>query len=439
MAPRDVAPQPCAHPTHSTASAPSESLNRAASSEQPADLSAAEDLSLGSDLPLGLTIDLRIDDSMQCAGELFSQSASLMQRLRGPHGCPWDREQTPETIRRYTLEETYEVLDAIERKHSNDLCEELGDLLLQVLFYAQMASESVDEAERFTIADVVQGLNRKLIRRHPHVFGEAASLAAGNTAVALPTPAANFPVAPIDTTGVLRNWEQIKQAEKFSRSQSARPGAQHGSSGPHEPMDRMAGVLRSQPALLEAHKLGAAAAKCGFDWTDPQGLLAKIREEADEVEVEMTALTAMRSDPAAAGPQATAWRESLERNLQMEVGDLLFVTASLARHLKVDAETALRDANAKFRSRFAAMEAIEATEATDAGTPTNAQEVMESTGTTSVAQAVAQSAQQKAARPLEERSLEELESLWQQAKQREAVLKAAAPAIHLRGQRESTS
>src|SRR5690242_1523311 len=140
---------------------------------------------------------------MPTTGELFERSVSIMARLRGPGGCPWDREQSFATIRKYTLEETYEVLEAIEREHWSDLAEELGDLLLQVLFYAQMGSE----ADYFTIEDVLEHLNRKLIRRHPHVFGEEASAAAGNRAQV----DASAAIAP---AGVLANWEAIKEAEK---------------------------------------------------------------------------------------------------------------------------------------------------------------------------------------------------------------------------------
>ncbi len=278
-------------------------------------------------------------------GKLFAEAVEIMARLRGPAGCPWDREQTPESIRRYTLEETYEVLDAIERKHAGDLCEELGDLLLQVLFYAQMASE----AGEFSIEDVVAGLNRKLIRRHPHVFGAEASAAAGNRAEL-------GSVAGIDAGEVLANWSAIKKMEKTSQV------------GDEQPSSRLAGVLRAQPALLEAQKLGSAAAKCGFDWPDAAGLFGKIREEVAEVEAEVEAEVAPGIAPT--------------RELRLEVGDLLFSTVNLARHLGVDAETALRDANGKFRYRFEAME--------HAGGP-----------------------------PLEEQSLGELEALWVKAKRGE--------------------
>jgi MazG family protein len=277
-------------------------------------------------------------------GELFRQSVGIMARLRGPDGCPWDREQSPESIRAYTLEETYEVLDAIERKHPQDLCEELGDLLLQVIFYAQMASD----ADEFTIADVLTGLNRKLVRRHPHVFGVEAAVAAGMHPET--TPGAVDGKA----DAVVANWGAIKRMEKSNRQEALK--------------GRMDGVLRSQPALLEAQKLGSAAAKCGFDWPDPNGLLEKIQEEAAEVVAEFS------SDGAAS------------KELHLEVGDLLFVTANLARHLKVSPEMALRDASAKFRSRFAAMEKAERSD----GGPL-----------------------------LEARSLDDLESLWNAAKQQE--------------------
>jgi ATP diphosphatase len=247
------------------------------------------------------------------AGALFAESVAIMARLRGPGGCPWDREQSFATIRKYTLEETYEVLDAIEREHWADLAEELGDLLLQVLFYAQMG----DEAGYFSIMDVLGHLNRKLIRRHPHVFGEEASAAAGNRALVDAATAS-------EAAGVLINWEAIKKAEKKQ--------AQDGSSA-----SLLDEVPRSFPALLEASKLGSKAAKVGFDWPDTAGLMEKVQEECREIETEVRA---------GAVPEA----------VEGEVGDLLFTVVNLARHLKVDPELALRRTNGKFRRRFTAME-----------------------------------------------------------------------------------
>src|ERR1700676_605307 len=187
------------------------------------------------------------------AAFLFEQSATIMARLRAPGGCPWDREQTFDTIRKYTLEEVYEVFDAIERRDFEHLAEELGDLLLQVLFYAEMAANE----GHFTINDVLEHLNRKLIRRHPHVFGEEASRAAGN-------------VADVDAdvgesaAAVLRNWEEIKALEKR----------------PVEKVEsRLDAVQRAMPALAEAAKLGSKAAKAGFDWTNWRDLLPKVAEE----------------------------------------------------------------------------------------------------------------------------------------------------------------
>ena len=247
----------------------------------------------------------------QEAGPLFAEAVAIMARLRAPSGCPWDREQTFDSIRKYTLEETYEVFDAIERRNWADLQDELGDLLLQVLFYAEMAAGP----GYFTIADVIAGLNRKLVRRHPHVFGEEAAAKAGNAAQGLET-------GDITATKVLSNWDEIKRLEKQADPQG------------EELLDS---IPRSFPALLEARKLGSKAAKSGFDWPDAQGLFDKVREELAEVEAEVAA---------PANPGAVAG----------EIGDLLFTVVNLARHLDVDPEFALRETNAKFRRRFGAME-----------------------------------------------------------------------------------
>jgi ATP diphosphatase len=247
---------------------------------------------------------------------LFAEAVSIMARLRGPDGCPWDREQSFETIRKYTLEEAYEVFDAIERRHWNDLCEELGDLLLQVLFYAQMAGEP----GYFTIADVIAGLNRKLVRRHPHVFGDEASVAAGN---AVDSP---LETVGIDAPQVLRNWDAIKRAEKAK---------------PQRQSSVLDAIPRSLPSLLEAAKLGSRAGKSGFDWPDTEGIFAKLEEETEELR------QAIRGQPSAGTQDA----------IVSEVGDMLFTVVNLARRLNVEPEFALRHTNAKFRRRFAAMEA----------------------------------------------------------------------------------
>ena len=229
----------------------------------------------------------------------LAEAVAIMARLRGPDGCPWDREQTFDTIKRHTLEETYEVFDAIERRAWPELRDELGDLLLQVLFYAQMA----DEAGYFNIDDVASALNAKLIRRHPHIFGE---------------------VKAEDAATVLKNWEEIKREEK----KAAGAGSQ----------SLLADVPRSMPAMMEAGKLGSRAAKVGFDWPDAEGLFAKLDEEIGELREELSA----EGDRSA--------------EIEGELGDLLFTVVNLARHLKVDPETALRATNAKFRRRFTAME-----------------------------------------------------------------------------------
>lgn len=235
------------------------------------------------------------------ATDALAEAVAIMARLRGPNGCPWDREQTFDSIKRHTLEETYEVFDAIERRAWPDLKDELGDLLLQVLFYAQMASE----AGHFNIADVAANLNAKLIRRHPHIFGD---------------------VEATDADAVLRNWEQIKRAEKQAS------GKQQDST--------LDDIPRTMPAMLEAGKLGSRAAKVGFDWPSADGLFDKLQEEIAELQAELP--------PAATKPTSPAAEE--------ELGDLLFTAVNLARHLKLDPESALRSSNAKFRRRFAAME-----------------------------------------------------------------------------------
>ena len=266
--------------------------------------------------------DNLLTDPKQAAA-LFEQSAAIMARLRAPGGCPWDREQSFDTIRKYTLEEAYEVFDAIERRDFPHLAEELGDLLLQVLFYAEMAANE----GHFTVSDVLDHLNRKLIRRHPHVFGEEASRAAGNEAVVDAAVEGS-------ATKVLRNWEEIKAAEKASKS-----------SEPASSQSRLDSVQRAMPALAEAAKLGSRAAKSGFDWPHWRDLLPKLTEETAELEAE-AALVEKSNDPAH------------HARVEAELGDLLFTVVNLGRHLNVDAEMALRGCNLRFRQRFSKMEEL---------------------------------------------------------------------------------
>jgi MazG family protein len=280
------------------------------------------DVARSADSPESSSTVPRIDTATDAAraAALFEQSVAIMARLRAPGGCPWDREQSFDTIRKYTLEEVYEVFDAIERRDFKHLAEELGDLLLQVLFYAEMAANE----GHFTIADVLDHLNRKLIRRHPHVFGEEASREAGNQADV------NADVAG-SAAAVLRNWDEIKAAES---PHSAEPWK--GS--------RLDTVQRAMPALAEAAKIGSKAAKSGFDWPHWRDLLPKVAEETAELEAE-----------AAAGeqdPNDKACRSAIEA----ELGDLLFTVVNLGRHLGVDAEMALRGCNLRFRERFRQME-----------------------------------------------------------------------------------
>jgi ATP diphosphatase len=231
----------------------------------------------------------------------------IMAALRAPGtGCPWDLEQTFRTIAPYTIEEAYEVADAIERGDLQDLKEELGDLLLQVVFHARMA----EEASVFGFGDVVEAITTKLVRRHPHVFGDARDL------------------SPVEVKAL---WDTIKAAEKAER---ARARADAGEVGAEHSL--LAGVPRSLPALTRAEKLTRKAATVGFDWPEAAQVIDKIHEEIGEIQ-----------EAAASG--------SPER-MEDEIGDLLFAAANLARHFRVDAETALRGANAKFERRFRAIE-----------------------------------------------------------------------------------
>src|SRR5436190_4424473 len=221
----------------------------------------------------------------------------IMAALRSPGtGCPWDLEQDFATIAPYTLEEAYEVADAIARGDLADLREELGDLLLQVVFHARMAQER----GTFDFGDVVLAITQKLLRRHPHVFGDARGLS---------------------PEGVKQLWDRIKTEEKAGKA---------------EPAGALAGVPVGLPALTRALKLQQKAGKVGFDWNDPMAVLAKIREEADEIE--------------------EAVRAGARKDAAAEVGDLLFAVVNLARHLDADPEAVLRATNQKFERRFAAVE-----------------------------------------------------------------------------------
>jgi len=296
---------------------------------------------------------------MSSTGERFQRAISIMARLRGPGGCPWDREQTFDSIKPYTLEETYEVLEAIDNRDWQELTSELGDLLLQVLFYAEMAQED----GRFSMDDVLERLCNKLVDRHPHVFGD---------------------VHAETSSDVLRNWEALKAEEKKKRLQEGGGKARKTQDSPDSVL---AGVSSAIPALLEAHKLSSRAAHVGFDWPNLQGLFEKLNEEIQELQQEINQLP---SPPTAAGSGvAGAGRpvinSSLRERLEAEVGDLFFVLVNIARYLALDPESALRKTNRKFKRRFQWMEEQ-----------------------LSAAQ-----------RKPKEASIEELESLWQRAKQQE--------------------
>jgi len=237
-------------------------------------------------------------------GKLFEDLVAVQARLRAPGGCPWDREQTHSTLRTYLIEEAYEVLDAIETGNARNLAEELGDLLLQVLFHADLARET----GAFDISDVITGIHNKMVRRHPHVFGNVKADTASQ---------------------VLKNWAQLKAKEKQAASRK-------GESSQTAPASALDGVPRSLPALLEAYQLTRKAAQVGFDWERVEGIFEKLEEETLELRSALSA--------------------SNRRAAEEELGDLLFSVVNLARFLGLDPEVKLKYSNSKFKKRFMEME-----------------------------------------------------------------------------------
>jgi MazG family protein len=293
-------------------------------------------------------------------GERFERAVAIMARLRAPGGCPWDREQTFDSIKPYTLEETYEVLEAIDNRDWDELSGELGDLLLQVLFYSEMSKEQ----GTFTIDEVLEKLSRKLVDRHPHVFGDVQAETASE---------------------VVRNWEAIKAEEKKKRLAA---GGGKAAKLEQQPESVLGGVSSAMPSLLEAHKLSSRAAHVGFDWPNVEGLFDKLREETNELREELKEFPAPGPRPQArgvAGSVGVQVPEDLRARLEEEVGDLFFVLVNIARYLSVDPESALKKTNRKFKRRFQWME-----------------ERLRESG-----------------RHPEQATTEELESLWQQAKELE--------------------
>ncbi len=244
------------------------------------------------------------------AGEAFQKLVDVMARLRAPGGCPWDREQTYRSLRSYLLEETYEVLDAIDREDHRALEGELGDFVFEAVFLAQIAAEE----GRFTIAGSLDHVVEKLIRRHPHVFTE--NVKRGREPFS-PDPSGKKAPDPISSAGVLQQWEQIKAKEQEARA---------------EQKTVLGGVKRSLPALLRAYEIGNRVAAVGFDWERAEDVVAKVREEVDEL--------------------AHALERESRARAEEEMGDLLFAIANLARKMGIEPESALRQANEKFTKRF---------------------------------------------------------------------------------------
>jgi len=243
------------------------------------------------------------------AGEWFEKLAAVQARLRAPDGCPWDREQTHGTLRTYLIEEAYEVLEAMEGGDDAKFAEEMGDLLLQIVFHSQIAKEE----GRFTVSDVIREVHDKMVRRHPHVFGEKRAK---------------------DAAEVLKNWEQIKKEERIAAGKGKPESAEEDK----RPASLLDGVSKALPASLEGLHLTRRAARIGFDWDNVEGVFAKISEEAGELRGALSAKNGGKTEE--------------------EMGDLLFATVNLARYLHIDPEIALKKANAKFSARFRRMEEL---------------------------------------------------------------------------------
>ena len=243
-------------------------------------------------------------------GSWFEKLVAIQKRLREPGGCPWDREQTHHTLRTYLIEEAYEVLEALESGDDEKFAEELGDLLLQVTFHSQIASEQ----GRFSVSDVIRAVHEKMIRRHPHVFGEKRAK---------------------DSAEVLKNWQRIKAQEREVKN-SGSPS----SAADNKRESALDGVPRGIPATLEGLQLTKKAARTGFDWDGVSGIFDKISEETSEIR--------------------HALKSGNQPKIEEELGDLLFAAVNLARFLQVDPEIALKNANAKFVRRFQQMEGLAA-------------------------------------------------------------------------------
>ena len=243
-------------------------------------------------------------------GQWFEKLVAVQARLRAPNGCPWDREQTHQSLRTYLIEEAYEVLEGLESGDDGKFAEEMGDLLLQIVFHSQIAREE----GRFTVSEVIREIHDKMIRRHPHVFGKTRAK---------------------DSAEVLRNWERIKAEERRSNDRKSDSGTGKGAAKEVSLLD---GVSRALPATLEGFQLTRKASRIGFDWEDMGGVFAKLQEETEELK--------------------KALGEQDQRKTEEELGDLLFAAVNLARFLKVDPEIALKRANTKFSRRFRAMEKL---------------------------------------------------------------------------------
>jgi nucleoside triphosphate diphosphatase len=264
------------------------------------------------------------------AGRLMDRLVELMARLRGPEGCPWDRAQNYDSMKALLLEEAYEVIDAVNERDFDELQNELGDLLFQVVFYSRLA----EEEDRFTLAGVMERLYAKLVRRHPHVFGEVKAHTAEEA---------------------LKSWNAVKEQERQEKQE--KPPKAVKSQAPGKLPSLLEGIAPTLPSTLEAHELGVRAAEAGFDWPRARDVLDKVQEEVEELRRELEAATSgLPGDTRSLPKEDRSQPNDRRLRLEDELGDLLFSISQLARHLGADPESCLRRGNQKFRRRFQALE-----------------------------------------------------------------------------------
>lgn len=286
---------------------------------------------------------------------VFESLVKVVEALRGPEGCPWDKEQTHSTLTRYAIEEVHEYVDAVENGDDQEMCEELGDVLLQVVLNAEVAKQR----GAFGIDDVVEAICKKMVSRHPHVFGDVDASNDPTVTVTAPNLGSVFGADAKTSDEVLANWQVLKAKEKAAKSTSANKSSASVDGGADLKMSvkKDFGLARGLPALMAAQKIGEKTAHLNFDWSSADAVVLKVREELDEVLEEMKPSRPQAANISSFGmtntkTSADGSNKAANIRLKSELGDLLFSVVQLCRHLNVDSEQALREGNRKFEKRF---------------------------------------------------------------------------------------